>query len=217
MKQLKPLRPLYLVLYHIVAVLAMVLVRIVYPIRVLGRQNLPQNSGFVLAPNHLRAIDPLFVLLARGFGKKMMIMGKRELFNINGLLNFFWNVAGVFPVERGIGDKGAIDEAIQEVKMGRGLLIFPEGTRSKTGELGRLKSGAFVVAMQAAAPVVPCRIWYKAGAPKPFRRITVVFGRPLAPGELGLVGAYNAKKLRGAKHLFAQKMEALDTQNKQAQ
>ncbi|MDL2325296.1 hypothetical protein LJC61_09180, partial [Ruminococcaceae bacterium OttesenSCG-928-A16] len=87
MKTLKPLQPLYKVLYFIVLALGEVLVRLVYPVRTIGRKNL-QKGSFVLAPNHLHAIDPMFVVLARGFGKKMLIMGKEELFTINPLLNF---------------------------------------------------------------------------------------------------------------------------------
>lgn len=209
MKKLRALKPLYKGLYYVIFAIAMVVVRIVYPIKAIGRENLVQGRGFVLAPNHLFAIDPMYVLLARGFGKKMLIMGKEELFEINGLLNFFWAIAGAFPVERGTGDRSAVNTAIEEVKAGRGLLIFPEGTRSKTGEMGRLKSGAFVVAMEAGADIVPCHICYKAGSPKPFRRITVSFGAPLPPSQLGLVGEHNAAKLREAKKILAEQIDLL--------
>lgn len=209
---MRALRPLYKVLYYILLVIGEVLVRLLYPIRALGKENLPKG-GFVLAPNHLSAIDPLFVIAARGFGKKMLVMGKEELFQINGLLNFFWAIAGCFPVDRGTGDRSAVEEAVTEVKKGRGLLIFPEGTRSKDGNLGRLKSGAFVVAMEAGVPMVPCRVWYKAGCPKPFRRTTIVFGKPFTLEELGLVGEYSPKKLREAKRLFAERLEEIYEQN----
>ena len=95
------------------------------------------------------------------------------------------------------------------MRRGRGLLIFPEGTRAKDGTLGRLKSGAFVVAMQAGADMIPCRIRYAAGGPKPFRRITVHFGPPVSMEEMGLEGEYNLHKLRDAKKLFAARLEEL--------
>lgn len=213
MKELKPLRPLYKVLYHILLAVAEVLVRLVYPIRTIGRENLPKGS-FVLASNHLHAIDAMFVVLARGFGKKMLVMGKEELFAINPLLNFFWKVAGAFPVRRGTGDRAALEEAIVEVQEGRGLLIFPEGTRTKDGNLGRMKSGAFVVAMQTGADIIPCRIWYKSGEKvKPFHRVTVIFGKPMSMEELGLTGEYGAAKLRQAKHLFSARLEELYAEN----
>lgn len=215
MKTLKPLRTIYKILYYILICLAQILVRIVYPVRAIGRENL-QKGGFVLAPNHLHAIDAMFVILARGFGKKMLVMGKEELFGKNKLLDFFWNIAGAFPVNRGKGDKVALNEAIEDVKSGRGLLIFPEGTRSKDGNLGKMKSGAFVVAMQTEADIIPCRIWYKSGEKvKPFHRITVIFGKPITLEELGLTGEYSAAKLRGAKQMFTQRLEELYQENKE--
>lgn len=207
------LNPFFKVLYYIVFCIAQVVVRLVYPVRSIGRQNLPKNTGYVLAPNHIKAIDPLYVLLARGFAKKMMVMGKEELFKISPVLNFFWHVFGAFPIDRGKGDMQALERCVQEMKTGRGLLIFPEGTRTKTGALGRLKSGAFVVAQKAGAPMVPCLIWYKAGGPKPFRRITVVFGKPVSLQEMGLVGEHSPKKLRQAKTVFTEKLQQLYTEN----
>lgn len=209
---MKPLRPLYKVLYYIVLVIGQVFVRLVYPVRAVGRENLPREGGYILAPNHLFAIDPLYVLMGRGWKQKMLIMGKQELFEKNAFLNFIWAVFGAFPVDRGTGNKDVVEAAMREVRGGRSLLIFPEGTRSKDGELLRLKSGAFVIALESGAPMVPCRVVYAAGRPKPFHRITIVFGKPLTPAEMGLEGEYSAKKLRGAKELFAQKLEELYAQ-----
>lgn len=210
---MKALKPFYKALYYLVFAFAQVVVRIVYPIRTIGRKNLPKEEGYVVAPNHLFAIDPMYILLARGFRKKMMIMGKEELFKISPIVNFFWYVFGAFPVDRGTGDMNLLEHCVQEVKTGRSLFIFPEGTRSKTGNLGRLKSGAFVVAMRAGASMVPCHIWYKAGSPKPFRRITVMFGKPVTMEEMGLTGEYSAAKLREAKKVFAARIEELHEAN----
>lgn len=205
---MKSLRPLYLALYYPILVLAQLLARLFFPVKAYGREHLPRQ-GYVLAPNHIAAIDPFFVLLARGFKKKMIIMGKEELFQINGLLNFFWNIAGAFPVDRGTGNRRAVDEAVEAVRGGRGLLLFPEGTRSKDGALGRLKSGAFVVAQEAGAAMIPCVIWYAAGRPKIFRRTHVAFGPPLPQLEMGPAGERSAKKLREAKTLYAQKLKEI--------
>lgn len=213
--KLKPLKPLYLVVYYIAFTIAWVLVHLVFHIRVIGKENL-EKKDFVLAPNHVNALDPLYIILARGFKKKMLIMGKEELFGKNFLGDFFFNLAGVFPVSRGTGDKEALNEAVEDVKSGRGLLIFPEGTRSKDGELGKVKSGAFVVAMQTQADIIPCYIWYDGGSQKVrlFRRVTVIFGEPLSMEKLGLEGEYSAKKLRAAKQIYIQSLEDLKTNNK---
>lgn len=211
-------RPVYNFLFQCIYVLVAWALRILYPMRILGRENLrgEAGKGYVLACNHLRAIDPLYVILARGLGKKMLIMGKDELFRINGLLNFFWRIVGCFRVERGTGDRGAVESAMAEVRGGRPLLIFPEGTRSKDGNLGRLKSGAFVVAMEAGADMIPCVIKYSAGKPKLFRRIGVAFGPPVSMEQLGLTGEYSARKLRDGKKQFTGILEKLieDTRDK---
>lgn len=213
-KVLKPLRAIYKVLYYVLFTVAWFLVRILFPIRVIGRENLKKDN-FVLAPNHVNALDPLFVVLARGFAKKMLIMGKGELFEKNIFLDFFLNVAGAFPVHRGSGDKAALEDAIVEVEQGRGLLIFPEGTRSKDGKLGKVKSGAFVVAMQSKSDITPCYIWYKCGGQKikPFHRVTVIFGKPLSMQRLGLAGEYSPAKLREAKRIYTEQLEELYAKN----
>ena len=137
--------------YGIVLAGAWLVWHLVFPIKVVGRENLPRDGrGFVLAPNHLSAIDPVFVVIARFWGKKMLVMAKEEVMHVNPFFTWFFHQVGVFGVTRGRGDTSAVDNAIEEVKNGRGLLIFPEGTRSKTGEpipaeklfLGEHKSAA---------------------------------------------------------------------------
>lgn len=203
---MKLLRPLYNVLFYIIFTLAQGLVRILYPVKTIGKEHVKHAKGIVIACNHLFAIDPLYVLLARGFGKKMLIMGKEELFGLNPPLDFFWKVVGAFPIGRGKGDRTTIDNAMEEVKKGRGMLIFPEGTRSKDGTLKNLKSGAFVVAMEAGVSMVPTAIYYKGGKPKPFHRITVAFGPQVTLEEMGLAEEYSVAKLRRAKELFTARM-----------
>ena len=135
-----------------------------FRIQVIGKENLPKDGrGFVLASNHISAIDPVFIVIARYWGKRMLIMAKDELFHINPLLSWMFRNVGVFGVERGKGDTKVVEQAIEKVKKGQGMLIFPEGTRSKTGELGKVKSGAFVVASQAGVEMIPCRISYQHG------------------------------------------------------
>lgn len=210
---MKPLKPFYKAIYYVLLVLLQGLIRLVFRIKVNGRENLVTGSGYVLGPNHISAIDPLFVLAARGIKPKMLIMGKEELFDKNPFLNFFWAVAGVFPIDRGTGDRDTVEHAMDQVRNGCGLLIFPEGTRSKSGSLGRVKSGAFVVAMEAGVPIIPCRIQYKAGRAKVFTGVTVSFGKPLSIEEMGLDGEYSIKKIKHAKQLYIERLESLGEQH----
>ena len=201
--------------YAIVVTLAWVIWHLVFAIKVVGRENLPKDGrGFVLAPNHISAIDPVFVVIARFWGRRMLVMAKEELMHVNPFITWFFNHVGVVGVERGKGDTATIDGVIQQGREGQGLLIFPEGTRSKTGEPGRLKSGAFVVASAAGADMVPCRIIYSRGQMKLFSRVQVCFGKPIPAAELDLGEVRSAAKLRQNKQLLLDAWEQLYQENK---
>jgi 1-acyl-sn-glycerol-3-phosphate acyltransferase len=120
---------------------------------------------------------------------------------------------GVIPVRRGKGDTAAVEQVVQSVKNGQGALIFPEGTRSKDGQLGRLKSGAFVVAAEAGVDMIPCRIIYKGGKMRVFGRCTVVFGKPIPAQQLALGEPRSAARLRECKALVADELERLLAEN----
>ena len=84
---------------------------------------------------------------------------------------------------------------MREVREGRGALVFPEGTRTKEGNLGKLKSGAFVIAAEAGVDMIPCRIIYKGGKMRVFGRCTVVFGKPIPAEKLKLGEPRSAARL----------------------
>ena len=188
---------------------------LVFGIRVIGKENLPKDgTGFVLAPNHISAIDPVFVVIARLWGKRMLIMAKEEVFHVNPVFAWMFRNVGVFGIERGKGDTTAVDNAVQKVKNGQGILIFPEGTRSKTGEPGKVKSGAFVIASAASVDMVPCRIIYRHGTMRLFSRVRVCFGKPI-PAECFAMGEEkSAAKLRASKQLLLDAWQELYEQNK---
>ena len=200
--------------YCFIVALAWLVWHIIFRIKVIGRENLIKDRGFILAPNHLSAIDPVFVVTARLWGKRMLILGKEEIFKVNPVFSWMFRNVGVIPVQRGKGDTEVIDTAIEKVKNGQGLLIFPEGTRSKDGQLGRLKSGAFVIAAATGADMVPCRIIYKGGKMKVFGRCTIVFGKPIPAEKLTLGEPRSAAKLRENKALLQEALENLLEENK---
>ena len=116
--------------YCIIVPLAWLVWHIAFRIHVVGREHLIQGRGFVLAPNHISAIDPVFVVLARFWGRRMIVLGKEELFEVNPFVTWFLRHVGVVPVHRGKGDTAVVQQAIRQVQAGQGALIFPEGTRS---------------------------------------------------------------------------------------
>lgn len=194
---------------------AWLLWHLVFRIQVVGKEHLPKDGrGFVLASNHISAIDPVFIVIARLWGKRMLIMAKAELFRINPILSWMFRNVGVFGVERGKGDTQVVEQAVAKVRAGQGMLIFPEGTRSKTGELGKIKSGAFVVASEAGVDMIPCRIIYQHGTMRLFSRVKVCFGPAIPASELDLGEQKSAARLRQGKQLLADAWESLYQQNR---
>ena len=200
--------------YYLCYIGASVLFRIPYRIRIVGRENLPKGRGYVLCPNHLSAIDPVFVVLARGWGRPMWVMGKEELF-CNPFLRWFSIRISIVP---GGAGQGRPHRAEQRDRIGA-LRPFdadlPEGTRNKKGTgLLPLKSGAFVVAQNAGADIVPCRVLYRGGKQHPFCTVTVAFGEPIPIESLQLGGEHAASRLRAAKGVLAEHLEKLYEENK---
>lgn len=188
--------------YCFVVAGAWLLWHLVFGIRVVGRQYLPRDRGFVLAPNHISAIDPVFVVIARFWGKRMIILGKEEIFGVNPFFSWFFRHVGVVAIRRGAGETDVLDGVVSQVRAGQGVLIFPEGTRSKTGEPGRLKSGAFVIASAAGVDMIPCRIIYRHTFMRLFTRVRVCFGPPIPAAALDLGEKKSTAKLRQNKQLL---------------
>lgn len=200
-------------LYYILVPLAWVLAHIVFRPQVIGRENLIKGRGFILAPNHRSALDPVFIVVSDGYFwlHKMRIFAKKELFQGKPLLAWFLGQMGAVSVKNGRDDLSTLDKTIQECRTGRGLLLFPEGTRSKDGRLLPPKSGAFVVADQAAVDMIPCRILYDTpdGRLKLFCRIRICFGKPISAEQLALGEKRNMVKLRENKKMLTAAWEEM--------
>ncbi len=154
-----------------------------HPGKAIGRENIPEGPA-LLCPNHTSLSDPLFVVFALHLKNRPQVMAKAEVMEIP-ILGWLLRKAGVFAVERGKSDVGAIKQALKCLKSGEKLLLFPEGTRSKTGELGPAKGGAAMLAVRTGVPIVPMYIPAKK---KWFRRTPVVFGEPYFPQVAGPKG-----------------------------
>ena len=125
-------------------------------LRIEGREHIPRHGGYVLTCNH--TMGPDFLVIGYTAPHQLYFMAKQELFEVNPLLTWLLHQCGVFPIRRGETDLTAVNHAIDLVRSGHALAMFPEGTRSRTGKLQRGRSGAAHIAIQANVPVVPAHV-----------------------------------------------------------
>ena len=171
-------------LYSFLDVVLGILFRIFLRLEVHGAENIPKTGPLVIASNHLSLLDPPVIGVAAP--RKVHFMAKQELFV--PVLGYIYKTLGAFPVKRGGADRAAIKHGIEILQSGEVLAIFPEGTRSKTGQLGKLEPGALMMAGKSNAVIVPTavsgtdikrcgRLWPK---------VTVRFGMPVPFPPVGL-------------------------------
>ncbi|MEI7913328.1 MAG: lysophospholipid acyltransferase family protein [Mycobacteriaceae bacterium] len=158
-------------------------------ITVEGLENIPLRGGAVIAINHTSYIDFLPAGLAtRRRRRRIRFMLKAEMQDV-GVVNFLIRHTGAIPVDRSAG-AGAYAEAVQRLRAGELVGVYPEATISRSFELKEFKSGAARMALEARVPIIPMivwgahRIWTK-DHPKRLGRnkipMTVRVGRPLPP------------------------------------
>ena len=166
-----------------------------HPVDVKGLENLP-DEPLVLCPNHCSWWDPILLISALRRDFPLQVMAKKQLFKIPVLKTFLTKL-GVFPVDRGNHDVGALKRSIQALREGCSLMIFPEGTRVRKNKEVHIKSGAGVIAVRAGVRMVPVYIGSKKGL---FRKVPIIFGKPYTPvytGRRGTVEEYreNAEEI----------------------
>ncbi len=166
-------RPLYEFIRCLIAVPILLLVSRIY---LKGRHNVPKHGAYLIAANHLAWTDiplvPLFL------PRKVIYMAKEEYFTSK--IAWLVRLLGAFPVKRGEGDRQALRTADDQLKKGNVVVLFPEGTRSKTRTLAKAHAGLGMIALRSGVPVVPVAIWGSENILKQFRpRVTISYGEPM--------------------------------------
>ncbi|WP_072691364.1 lysophospholipid acyltransferase family protein [Rhodococcus marinonascens] len=156
-----------------------------------GLENIPAEGGAVIAVNHTGYLDFIHMGLAIGaVDRKMRIMAKAELAN-NNVVGFLMRGCGVIPVDRTAG-ADAYAEAVNRLRNGELVVVYPEATISRSFEIKEFKSGAARMAIDARVPVVPVIVWgaqrmATKGQPRRLGRhhfpVTVEAGRPIESRE----------------------------------
>lgn len=153
---------------------------LIYRVRAHGVGNVPKRGPLVLAPNHLSQMDHFFCGLY--LRRKIRFMAKSQMFGPS-VLTYIYKTGGVFPVRRGMHDEEAFKTAFQLLEQGEMLLMYAEGGRSRSGEMGEPKAGIGRIALESGAPVVPVAIhgsgkvrrWKRLNFPK----VRIRYGAPL--------------------------------------
>jgi 1-acyl-sn-glycerol-3-phosphate acyltransferase len=163
---------------------------LIWRVRAIGLENVPKSGPLVLAPNHFSQMDHFFIGLF--LRRKIRFMAKSQLFG-PPVLTYIYKHGGVFPVRRGHHDEEAFETVRQLLDQGEMLLVYAEGGRMRSQQLGEPKPGIGRIALESGVPIVPVAIkgserarqWKKLRFPK----TTVQFGEPLvfpveeAPGR----------------------------------
>lgn len=173
--------------------------KLIYRMKYVGRENVPENGAYILASNHRLATDP--IMLGMGLKRQVLFMAKEELFK-NKFLSWFLRKLGAFPVSRGKADTGSIRHFENALENGALMGIFIEGTRSKDGEFLPPKNGCSLIAWDTKTPVIPvCHT--KIGS-----RTVFHFGKPLSLEDMGFEKG-GAREFRNASRVIMDHIKAL--------
>jgi glycerol-3-phosphate dehydrogenase (NAD(P)+) len=168
------------VLYWVVRAIFVPFFLVYFRMQRVGREHLPRSGPLLLASNHRSFLDPFVIgTLVR---RPVYYMAKRELFEKRWQA-WALNALGAFPVDRGAGDRDAMDTARAILARGDCVVVFPEGTRVRPGPLGDPRRGIARLALETGAPVAPVAVIGSDAVRRGWRirprKVRLRVGRPL--------------------------------------
>ena len=145
-------------------------------VKLVGRENMPKKGPFIVAANHISWTD--VPLVPAYLAPQGSYIAKEELYS--GPIGWLVRFLGAIPVKRGEADRQLLRASDDLLKSGKVLIIFPEGTRSRTRTMNPAHAGVGMIALRASVPIVPIAIYGSEHALRRFRpRVTMVCGEPL--------------------------------------
>lgn len=154
---------------------------LIYRVRAIGVKNVPKSGPLLLAPNHFSQMDHFFIGLY--LRRQIRFMAKSQMFG-PPVLTYVYKHGGVFPVRRGLHDEESFKTAFTILDQSGMLLVYAEGGRSRSDELGEPKPGIGRIALESGVPVVPVAIHGSAKVRRwkrfRFPKVTVQFGEPIS-------------------------------------
>ncbi|WP_394217396.1 lysophospholipid acyltransferase family protein [Halobacillus trueperi] len=160
-------------LYKLGKALCSIILYPMYRIKVVGKKNIPAEGPVIICSNHISNVDPPVVGITSS--RNIYFLAKEELFK-NPVIGGILKKVHAFPIKRGMRDRNALRKGLDILKEGHALGLFPEGTRQKSGEIGKGLAGAGFFALRSEAAIVPCAI---IGPYKKFKTLKVVYGEPI--------------------------------------
>lgn len=142
--------------YNIARFICRIILAVLRRWEVHGRDKLPQSGGVLIVSNHASFWDP--VIIGCTFQRKVSYMAKEELYKINPIFTWIIKQLQTFPVKRGQMDLSAVRYSLEHLKTGNMIGLFPEGTRSKSGDLQEARNGAAMLAVKAGVQIQPVGI-----------------------------------------------------------
>ena len=164
--------------YYVTRVIIRGLLKLLTHCQINGMENIPGQGPLLIVANHLSLADP--PLLGVSLGREVMFMAKKELFHFR-LIGYYLGGLGTFSVHRGRLDRKAMRRAYQVLADGSALVMFPEGTRSRSSQLQPAFSGPALIAIRSGAPILPVGI---IGTEK-IRGVTWLLRRPQITVNVG--------------------------------
>lgn len=190
--------------YTAIKIVVAPFLKMIYRTKYINPHNVPKEGAYIFAGNHISAVDPIIMAVGQKH-RNIQFMAKAELFK-NPILRWFFLSIGAFPVDRGNSDRGAVRHFEDILSEGNLMGIFLEGTRSKTGEFLRPKSGAAMIAFDTKTPIIPvCQT-------KINGRRVCHFGEPMTLEELGFTTG-GAREYREASRRIMEKLKEFREQD----
>ena len=188
-------------LYRILRPIAVFLLKVIYRIKVVNKDYIPKEGPFILVGNHKHNYD--FISVISGTKKTVHFIAKKELIDKCGWL---FGKLGIIPVDRSTKNKEAIVDAVNMLKNGEVIGIFPEGTLNKTPYvIMPFKYGAVKIASEADCPIVPFAI---TGEYKRFRKgLKITYGKPYYIKDKNYLTKENIKLMNKIIKLLKEKNE----------
>lgn len=189
--------------YGIFRIFALAILRVLVSVKYEGLENIPGEGNYIVAPNHVTWMDP--VAVAAKIKNVSAYISKEEIFE-NKLCALLLKPFHAFPVKRGQSDRGALNKSIEYINSGYNLTIFPEGTRSKDGTLGKGKSGIVFISQSAKADILPVGITIK--GKKARKKMIVKYGE-LIPYKSLEIKSLSAAEMRRSRDIIMNRIGAL--------